>query len=337
MTPTTLATVARLLKQVLTIYDVNPAPVFHQAGINLNELENRDARIAIDKMMKLWQCCVTATKNEELGLVAASLFQPTYLKGLGLAWMASENLAQGLYRFVNNSQLINTAMQIELVDQGEELMIKYHSSAESELSLYTHRCAIELGLGFFLKMFRLAAGKTIPTTGVYFNFSTEKSMAAYQVYFQCPIYSNQDFNGISFSKILLKELLPTYDPELVELNEMVVQKYISSLDNGSTTKKVITVINKLLPSGCPTEETVAFNLHMSKRTLQRKLSAEQNSFVNLLTTIRIALAKKQLNFNDNSITDIAYHLSYSSPSTFARAFKKQTGLSPVEYRNRRAI
>ncbi|WP_236701397.1 helix-turn-helix domain-containing protein [Thalassomonas viridans] len=33
-----------------------------------------------------------------------------------------------------------------------------------------------------------------------------------------------------------------------------------------------------------------------------------------------------------SMTEIAYQLSYSSPGTFARAFKKQLTLSPQEYR-----
>jgi AraC-like DNA-binding protein len=332
MTQTTLATIPRLLNQVLSIYGVEPAPVFEQAGISLTDINTRDARIAMNKMSALWQCCVNATNNEELGLVAASLFQPTYLKGIGLAWMASANLEEGLHRFVKNSQLVNTAMQIELVEQGDELIIKYQTSLPPEIRVKTHRCAIELGIGFFLKMFRLAAGKTIPATGVYFTFSTKQGMSAYQDYFQCPVHSNHDFNAISFSKSLLKELLPTHDPELVELNEMVVQKYISSIDNGLTSKKVISVINKLLPSGCPTEEIVAFTLHMSKRTLQRKLSAEDNSFVYLLTSVRMALAKTQLTLDNLSVTEIAYQLGYSSPSTFARAFKKQNQLSPLEYR-----
>jgi AraC-like DNA-binding protein len=95
---------------------------------------------------------------------------------------------------------------------------------------------------------------------------------------------------------------------------------------------VISLINKLLPSGCPTEEVVAYNLHMSKRTLQRKLNSEKSSFVNLLTSVRMALAKKQLTLEKLSVTEIAYQLGYSLPSTFARSFKKQNQLSPLEYR-----
>ena len=98
-------------------------------------------------------------------------------------------------------------------------------------------------------------------------------------------------------------------------------------------RRVIKIINELLPLGCPTEETLAYKLHMSKRTLQRKLSQEKQSFLTLLTSVRLILAKQQLAINSISITEITYQLGYSSPSTFARAFKKQTSLSPVEFRD----
>ena len=70
---------------------------------------------------------------------------------------------------------------------------------------------------------------------------------------------------------------------------------------------------------------------MSKRTLQRKLSGEQQSFLILLTSVPIMLAKQKLAIKSISVTEITYQLGYSSPSTFARAFKKHTQLSPLEY------
>lgn len=335
MSQTTLSTIPRLIAQVLSIYEVDAEPVFAKADIDINDTEQN--RIPMEKMAELWQLSVKATGNNELGLVAASLFQPTYLKGIGMAWLASANLEEGLRRFISSSQLINTVMQIELLERnsenGEELLIQYQKRLTPEVKFKIHHCAIELGIGFFLKMFRLAAGKNIPATGVYFTFDIEENNQAYQDYFQCPVYGNQEVNGISFSKTLLTELLPTHDAELVELNEMVINKHLASMDNSETSSKVIKIINELLPAGCPTEEIIAYKLHMSKRTLQRKLSQEKQSFLSLLTSVRLMLAKQKLAIKNISITEITYQLGYSSPSTFARAFKKHTQLSPVEYRS----
>jgi len=335
MSQTTLSTIPRLIAQVLSIYEVDAEPVFSQADIDINDTEQK--RIPMEKMADLWQLSVKATGNNELGLVAASLFQPTYLKGIGMAWLASANLEEGLRRFISSSQLINTIMQIDLLERntenGEELLIQYQKPLTPEATFKVHHCAIELGIGFFLKMFRLAAGKNIPATGVYFTFDIDENNQAYQDYFQCPVYGNQAVNGISFSKTLLTELLPTHDEELVELNEMVINKHLASMDNSETSSKVIKIINELLPAGCPTEEVIAYKLHMSKRTLQRKLSQEKQSFLSLLTSVRLMLAKQKLAIKNISITEITYQLGYSSPSTFARAFKKHTQLSPVEYRS----
>ncbi|PKG80673.1 AraC family transcriptional regulator [Colwellia sp. 75C3] len=335
MSQTTLATIPRLIAQVLSIYDVEAEPVFSAVDIDLSgDAQNR---IPMEKMALLWKLAVEETQNNELGLVAASLFQPAYLKSIGLAWLASANLEEGLKRFIASSQLINTAMQIELTerdgDNGEEVLIQYQRKLAPDDRVKTHHCAIELGIGFFLKMFRLAAGKNIPATGVYFSFDIANDNKAYEEYFQCPVYGNQSVNGISFSKALLTETLPTHDEELVEMNEMVINKHLASMDNGETSSKVIKIINELLPLGCPTEETIAYKLHMSKRTLQRKLSVEKQSFLTLLTSVRLMLAKQKLAIKNISITDITYQLGYSSPSTFARAFKKHTQLSPLEYRS----
>ncbi|AAZ27202.1 MULTISPECIES: AraC family transcriptional regulator [Colwellia] len=335
MSQTTLSTIPRLIGQVLSIYDVAPEAIFSAANIDITS--DAQTRVPMENMATLWKLAVEATHNNELGLVAASLFQPVYLKSIGLAWLASENLEEGLKRYIASSQLINTEMQIELTERdgidGEETLIQYQRRLTSSNTIKVHPCAIELGIGFFLKMFRLAAGKNIPATGVYFTFAIEENNKVYEEYFQCPVYGNQAVNGIAFSKALLTETLPTHDVELVEMNEVVINKHLDSMDNGETSSKVIKMINDLLPLGCPTEEVIAYKLHMSKRTLQRKLSVEKQSFLALLTSVRLMLAKEKLANKRVSVTEITYQLGYSSPSTFARAFKKHTQLSPLEYRN----
>jgi len=334
MDHTTLSSIPRLIAQVLTTYDVDPHSIFADADINIADFKDNKSRITMEKMTRLWQLSVEATDNTELGLVAASFFQPSYIRGLGFAWMASANLEEGLRLFVKNGQMLNTALKIELVESEDDLLIQPQAILTTEQQKKAHPCAIQLGMAFFPKMFSLVASKNIPATNVYFNFPIQDSLKVYEDYFQCPIVENSSFVGISFSKKLLKEALPTHDPELVELNAMAVKKYISEMNNGEISNKVINVITGLLPSGCPSEEVIAHKLFMSKRTLQRKLNKEGQAYFTLLNSVRLTLAKQHLTMTKMPITEIAYQLGYSSPSTFARAFKKQLDLSPIEYRNK---
>ncbi len=45
-------------------------------------------------------------------------------------------------------------------------------------------------------------------------------------------------------------------------------------------------------------------------------------------------AKVELKFTDRPITDIAYRLNFSTPSFFAKFFKRETGMTPLEYRRK---
>ena len=45
-------------------------------------------------------------------------------------------------------------------------------------------------------------------------------------------------------------------------------------------------------------------------------------------------AKRLLAYTDNTITEIADHLGYEDPSYFARVFKKDTNMTPAEFKTK---
>ena len=56
------------------------------------------------------------------------------------------------------------------------------------------------------------------------------------------------------------------------------------------------------------------------------------NFVDYLTTLRIQAAKALLSDPFLSAAEIANMVGYESPNYFTRVFKKNTGLTPTEYR-----
>ena len=65
---------------------------------------------------------------------------------------------------------------------------------------------------------------------------------------------------------------------------------------------------------------VARRLHLSARTLQRKIAASGTSFSALRDETRFELAGSMLAQNDLSIGEIAYRLGYSETAAFTHAF-----------------
>jgi len=79
--------------------------------------------------------------------------------------------------------------------------------------------------------------------------------------------------------------------------------------------------------------TIARQMRLSPRTLQRRLAAEGTGFKELLETTRRDLARGWVRDGSLPLTEIAYRLGYSDAAAFSRAFKRWTGRSPGAFRD----
>ncbi len=73
---------------------------------------------------------------------------------------------------------------------------------------------------------------------------------------------------------------------------------------------------------------------MSPRTLQRNLDQASVSFSELLTRLESDRARALLSDPNLRIREISKSLGYRDPSSFSRAFRNWTGISPRNYRQR---
>jgi AraC-like DNA-binding protein len=81
-------------------------------------------------------------------------------------------------------------------------------------------------------------------------------------------------------------------------------------------------------------EGIAAKLGCSRDTLYRRLKAEGTTFEKLIDALRRRLALEYLSGRRVSVNETAYLLGFSDPAAFSRAFKRWTGRSPREVRDR---
>jgi len=82
-----------------------------------------------------------------------------------------------------------------------------------------------------------------------------------------------------------------------------------------------------------TLDDVARKVHISPSHLSRLFKDELGmTIIDYLTDIRIAAAKQMLENSDLMVKEIAEKVGYQEASYFTRVFKKNTGVSPAEYR-----
>jgi AraC-like DNA-binding protein len=85
--------------------------------------------------------------------------------------------------------------------------------------------------------------------------------------------------------------------------------------------------------GEPSLERIADNLGLTPRTLQRKLQELDTSYNDVLDQMRRQLAMRYLREPQMAICEVAYLLGFSESSSFHRAFKRWTGVTPKGFRS----
>jgi AraC-like DNA-binding protein len=325
----TLGSVAALIAQTLRNYNCDPAPLFGTAGIDLARVSDDGTRYPVERMQQLWQLAVDSTDDPCFGFVAGEQLQPAALHGLGFSWLASDTLRDALNRLIRFSRLISTAANIQLEDtaDGALLVLQPPSGIDSFVP-----AALDAGLAGFLHMCRITAGARINPSQVTLNRPRPECAERVEAFFRCPVYYDASHYSLCFSEQLIDTSLINANSELARINDQAVIDYLARFDRDSITMQVRSSIIERLHDGTPNQETIAESMHVSLRSLQRRLNKEETNFKTLLETTRQELALHYIRETHRSLGEITYLLGFSEPSNFTRAFKRWTGKTPAEYR-----
>ena len=183
----------------------------------------------------------------------------------------------------------------------------------------------------------MVCGDHFRLQAVNFMHAEPRDIKPYFEYFGCQLNFDQDENQLLIPLSIADELLIGGNPELALLNDQVITRRLALLDRNDIVARVQSAVLEQLPHGNISDDSVASALHMSVRTMHRKLVDEDQNFRNLLVEMRRNLAELYIMDNSLTLTEISMLLGFSEPSSFSRAFKSWTGSAPSEIRQARAL
>jgi len=158
----------------------------------------------------------------------------------------------------------------------------------------------------------------------------------YRRVFRAPVRFAAAVNALEYSRLDMEDRLPAGHAELARENDDVLVRYLARLERTRVSSRVQQALLEALPDGAPSKPVIARKLGMSARNLQRHLANEGTSFAGLLNEARATLGRSYVDEGRLSVTEIAFILGFADTSTFSRAFKRWTGLSPRAYAARRS-
>jgi len=319
------------LWKTIESYGVDPEPLFAAEDIRISLPIDPSKRLSYEKIDRIRARAVKLCNDEAFGIRAANVCQVPQLGALGYAWLASLTLRKAFERLERFVRIVNDQAEVQVRDVNGSMVVTVRVNTPSEC--VTARD--DSGLALIAKMCRLVCGDHFRLQAVNFRHPAPADLKPYFEYFGCQVNFDQPENQLKMPLALADEVLTGANPELAVLNDQVITRRLALMDRNDIVARVKAAVMEQLPNGAVTDGSVANSLHMSVRTMHRKLVEAGHNFRSLLVEVRRGLAELYILDNSLTLTEISLLLGFSEPSSFSRAFKNWTGSAPSEARQAR--
>ena len=150
--------------------------------------------------------------------------------------------------------------------------------------------------------------------------------------FRAPVHFGAESDSILFSYDDLDLRLPSGNQHLASISDQMMIEYMANLDRENIIHRVKSAIIEHMHDGKITANKIAKEVFMSVRSLHRNLKELGTTFGSILDEVRREFAEHYVSDTREDLTEVAFRLGFSQQSSFARAFKRWTGMSPSAYR-----
>ena len=330
---TTISGWALAIQRALESYQIDPVPLFEQAGIDIDATKDPNVRFPSKDTLNLLNLGTKHSKDPAFGLTVGRHIRPTSLHALGFANWASRDLREAHDRMCRYFKVFSTCTYGEMFEEGDTVSMQI-LPYPNFIPLLTNEhfeailsCCIQTARHLLPGRFAL---ERVQLT----RKQPDDALESFQRFFKCPIEWESDRNVIHIHKEIMDTPLPTANPELAQQNEQLCKEYIARFDKQDIVNLVSNKLVEMLPHGEPSMDAIASELMVSCRTLQRKLKEQGTCYKQLMDDIRKQMAIQYILQSHVPIGEISYRLGFAHISNFSRAFKRWTGMTPVDYRDK---
>ena len=328
---------ARILFRHLRLSEENHQGYFQGTNVSYDELMSLDGTISGDELSRMYRNALAISDKEDIGLSVGLQLHLSAHGPLGVATYSGPNLRTALTLLATYGQTRTEFFDISLSEHPKGLKVNFAETRDlGDLRVFVTESVFS---GLFSAIhFFVGSGQ--------FN---GECLFAYPKPSYGRVYRDRFGHKITFDHSATEVIVPepllstpsiVADPVLHQQAVAICEAHLQQIRTGEITqteRSTEQVISKLIsdnPGKLWTLNDVAANLHLSPRTLIRKLNAEGTTF----QRVRDSLAKQQvisyLAEASLSIESIGHLVGFSDTSSFRRSFKRWFGETPSQYRAR---
>ena len=305
--------------------------LFAQAGIDIAVLQDPTARIPADAFSQVWELAVAQSGNSHLGLDRPLAARYGYLDVVGHALASAPCLRAGFELLARQMAVVSDAATFALQKEdtrGFWLILGHIGTARP-----VPRQRVEYGMLTLLMLCQWLTRQKVEPLAVEWVYPAPANPAPLRVAFGVPMRFDQPASRMLLARQDMLSPIPTYNPSLWELHGRLVQERLDELGQTHISTRVRSELARVLhQAGERRGEVIGAGLHLSDRTLQRRLLAEASSFAQLLDATRCELARQYLSDAHRSLGEVADLLGFADQSNLFRACRRWFGMPPGQYR-----
>jgi AraC-like DNA-binding protein len=307
---------------------INSTNVMRRAGLPDDFLSREDPRVETDAFLRIVEAIDTEAKDPFLPLRIAGALSIEAFDPAIFAACCSENLNQALRRLSTFKRLI-CPMRLDVEINEEYTQIEPHWLLARSMP---HSTWVITEMLFFVALARMGTRSQVVPLAIEVPEPPE-NQDPYIEYIGIRI-TQSDQPQVRFAAADAERPFLIANHAMWKFFEPELRRRLEQLEADAThSERVRAALLECLPSGRSSADEVAKKLGMSKRTLQRRLQSEEQSFQSILDHTREELARHYLGSSQMSGAEISFMLGYEDPNSFFRAFHTWTGETPESVRS----
>ncbi|KRE93227.1 AraC family transcriptional regulator [Paenibacillus sp. Soil766] len=310
----------------------------NQLGISSHDIA-RHARLPLtiinepgvttSQYFAIWQAYSDLIGDNAQGIIKlVTAFETAKYPPSVLATYHARDYRDALNRMVRYKQMCPPE-SLHITEEGENCVIELNWLTTEQPG---PPMLVGITLAYLLELGRRGTGQHLTARFVEFS-QPMGDLQALEAYFGCRVGVGASSNRLTLHRRDLELPFVSYNEELLEmLTPVLDQSLDEQLRRHSITEMVKWILKRSLTAGRPDIHTVAKELGMSERTLQRQLTDDNTSFQHLLSQVRHEQAREYLADSSFEIKEVAFLIGYEDQNSFYRAFRMWEGDTPSNWR-----
>lgn len=303
--------------------------IVERHGLEAHVLSDPESLIAPQQLADLFEYCSTLFDDPLFGLHIATQQDPEVFGCVTALCRAAPTMRAGIRCLIDYLPVVHAPdCEVVLIEGRETAELSWLVNADIGVNDQANYQAAMLNV----KLLQAMGGHQFKPSWVSLSVDPRPSdMPELERLLGCRVKPRSTRNGISFPVHALDQAVPGSNRLLYRLLGGYLEQ-VRAARSPSILERVESYIRGALASGTCTVERCAEKLGTSVRTLQARLQADGARFSELVEGQRETLAKAHLAQGVLTLDEIADRLGYGEQTSFGRAFKRWTGMTPHHFR-----